>query len=215
MAQRDPLKVLQEAGAILIGHFVLVSGRHANRYMNKDALYPHTLLTSELCQQMAGFSDGEVETVAAPEKGGIILSQWVAYHLTNLLGREVHAVYAEKKSKGGFVFNRLYDRLVKGRQVLVAEDVVTTGGSVKAVIKAVKDLGGTVVGVSVLCNRSGIEAPALAQQLNVPWVHALTTVTTTTWPTWIEDKCPLCKEGIPISTEVGKGREFLAQKEQA
>tara|TARA_Y100000310_G_C20690031_1_gene821622 strand:+ start:640 stop:1206 length:567 start_codon:yes stop_codon:yes gene_type:complete len=159
----DPLQILQEVGAILEGHFVLTSGRHTDQYVNKDDLYPHTDPTSELCHRIAVFSDDGVQTVVAPEKGGIILSQWVAHHLTNQLGREVLAVYAEKAPGGGFAFGRRYDRLVAGKRVLVAEDVITTGDSVQAVIDAVKDLRGTIVGVGVLCNRSGMDSTGPCQ----------------------------------------------------
>lgn len=212
---RDPFAIMEEVGAIVEGHFMLTSGRHADRYMNKDGVYVHTAAISELCLQMAGFSDDGVQTVVGPEKGGIILSQWTAHHLSTLLGREVLSAYAEKDGKGGFVFNRLYYRLVKVHRVLIVEDVITTGGSVEAVVKAVRALEGTIVGVSVLCNRSGLDAKALAQQLEVPWVHALTTISKNAWPTWKPEECLVtgpCSKGIPISTDLGKGKEFLASK---
>lgn len=207
--KQDPLEIFRETGALLHGHFVLTAGGHTDQYLNKDDLYPYTALTSALCEQIALFSDDSIETVVAPEKGGIILSQWVAHHLTQLLGRNIFAVYAEKDKEGGFVFNRRYDRFVSEKRVLVVEDVITTGGSVETVLYAARALRATVVGVGVLCNRSGMAASTLAQQFSVPWVRTLTDIPMSSWD---ETACLLCRDGIRINTEVGKGAEFLASR---
>ncbi len=203
---QDALQVLQSTGALLEGHFVLTSGRHAREYLNKDALYPHTAETSELCRQIANLADSSTQVVAAPAIGGVILSQWVAHHLSILLQTEVLAVYAEPGLDNTLIFKRGYDLLIPGRQVLVVEDVLTTGGSAKKVVDAVRTLQGEVTGVSVLCNRGGVTIEQLG---NVPWLLALTTLPMESYP---PGDCPLCRDGVPISTEVGKGAEFLANR---
>lgn len=205
----EPLQVLRDVGALLEGHFVLTSGRHAREYVNKDALYPHTAETSWLCRNMAGFADPSTQVVAAPAIGGVILSQWVAHHLSILLETEVLAVYAEASPNDTLIFKRGYDQLIPGRKVLVVEDVLTTGGSAKKVVEAVRALQGAVVGVVVLSNRGGVTKEQLGE---VPWLHALTTIP---MESWTAEECPLCKEGVPINTEVGKGAEFLARKASA
>lgn len=204
--QKSPLEVLQRTGALLVGHFVLTSGRHAREYVNKDALYPHTEETSQLCRGIAGFADFGTQVVAAPAIGGVILSQWVAYHLSILLGTEVLAVYAEPGPGDTLIFKRGYDLLIPGRKVLVVEDVLTTGGLAKKVVDAVRALQGEVTGVCVLSNRGGVTVVGLG---NVPWLHALTTIP---MESYTEDECPSCKEGVPVNTDVGKGKEFLARK---
>ena len=204
--QRSPLEVLHNTVALLVGHFVLTSGRHAEEYVNKDALYPHTAETSALCRQMAGFADPGTQVVAAPAIGGVILSQWVAHHLSILLGSKVLAVYVEPGPNDTLIFKRGYDQLIPGRHVLVVEDVLTTGGSAKKVVDAVRALQGEVVGVCVLSNRGGITKEQLG---DVPWLHAITTIP---MESWAAEECPLCKEGVPVNTEVGKGAEFLARK---
>jgi len=201
----DPLRILQGTGALIEGHFVLTSGRHAREYLNKDALYPHTAETSDLCRQIADFADPGTQVVAAPAIGGVILSRWVAYHLSALLEAEVLAVYAEPGSDNTLAFKRGYDLLIPGRRVLVVEDVLTTGGSAKKVVDAVRTLQGRVIGVSVLCNRGGVTKEQLG---NVPWLHALTTLP---MESYAQEDCPLCRDDVLINTEVGKGREFIAR----
>ena len=100
---------------------------------------------------------------------------------------------------------RGYDKLVGGKRVLVVEDVLNTGGSIKDTIAAVRRAGGDVVLAAALVNRggvtaAGVDAPALVALLDV----AL--------EAWDADTCPLCREGVPVNTDVGKGREFLAQR---
>lgn len=209
MIQRSPLEVLAGVGAVLKGHFVLTSGRHTPEYINKDALYPHTRETSSLCRQIALFVDPHTQMVAAPAIGGVILSQWVAHHLSILLGTVVLAVYAEPGPAGTLIFRRGYDLLIPGRKVLVVEDVLVTGGSAKKVVDAVRALKGEVIGVGVLCNRGGVTKEQLG---NVPWFDALTTIPMTSWDVPNGEECPLCKDDVPVNTNVGKGSEFLAGK---
>ncbi len=205
------LKTLKKTGAITEGHFVYASGKHGAKYVNKDALYPHTRETSRLCRYIAKeFAHEEIDTVIAPEKGGIILSQWVAHHLTkvivNLVRGEISAVYAEKAENNLFAINRDYDKFISGRCVLVVEDVLTTGGSVRKVVEAVRVNGGGVIGVGALWNRGGVTREDIG---DVPRLFSLVN---TKLDDWTEGECPLCKEGVPVNTDLGKGAEFLARK---
>jgi len=211
MSEQEILKILRKVGAVITNsHIVYTSGKHGSAYVNKDAVYPHTNETSRLCRYIANhFEDSGVEVVIAPAVGGVILSQWTAYHLTGLTGRgEVLGVYADKIIVDGedvFVIKRGYDKLIDHKHVLVVEDVLTTGGSVKKVINAVRACGGTVAGVGVLCNRGGITP----ENLGVRILFALTNIHMDAWD---EKDCPLCAQNVPINTDVGKGREFLARK---
>ena len=209
MNERTVLGILKRVGAVITNsHIVYTSGRHGTTYVNKDAVYPHTAETSELCWDIAEqFADDGVEVVIAPAIGGVILSQWIAYHLSEITGREVLGVYAEK-SEGGdsFIIKRGYDKLVAGEKVLVVEDVLTTGGTAKKVIEATRALGGNIVGLGVLCNRGGITPHDVADP---PKLFALVNVKLDAWD---EANCPLCALNVLINTDVGKGREFLARK---
>src|SRR3990167_10692639 len=126
-------KILADTNSVLSnGHFVYVSGKHGDKYINKDAIYPHTKAIKELCRMWAqDFKNSGVEVVVGPAMGGVILSHDTATELTKLLKRDIPGVYAEKDGDGGFKFTRGYDAFVKGKKVLVVEDVLTTGGSVK------------------------------------------------------------------------------------
>lgn len=215
MEEKRFLKTFEEIGAIITNsHIVYTSGKHGSVYVNKDAIYPSTTRTNNLCWEIAKYfitKNIGIDVVAGPAIGGVILAQWVAYNLTPFIAdsekEEVLAVYAEDGPDGYKTFKRGYDKLIPGKKVLVVEDVLTTGGSVKQLVVSVQALGGKVVGVGALCNRGGIKA----DDISVPEIFALINVPLESFD---EGDCPLCKAGIPINTEVGKGREFLGRKVQ-
>lgn len=195
---------------ITSSHVVYKSGKHGSTYVNKDAIYPHTMQTSLLCREIAErFINDNVEVVIAPAVGGIILSQWVAYHLAIMNGSQVLGIYADKADDGqSFVIKRGYDKIITGKNVLVVEDVLTTGDSAKKVIEATRTLGGKVIGLGVLCNRGKVTKTDVA---SVPRLTALLDIELNTYD---EKDCPLCQRGIPVNTDVGKGREFLARQKK-
>jgi orotate phosphoribosyltransferase len=205
--EKRVLKVFKSVKAIISGHFVLTSSLHARTYINKDAVYMHPQRISWLCRLIAKeFYKDEVEVVIAPAVGGVILSQWVAYHLFKLTRKDVLAVYAEKDGKG-FVIKRGYDKAIFGKRVLIVEDILTTGGSVKKVVDLVRANNGIVVGVAALCNRGRVTADDISSP---PKFFTLIDIEI---ETWTEEKCPLCGESVPINPNLGKGREYLAKKE--
>ncbi len=210
MKEKEIRAIFERTGAIINGHFVFTSGLHSETYVNKDAIYPHTTETSTLCYIIAkAFMNDCVQVVIAPAIGGVILSQWIAYHLSKLTENEVLGVYAEKaEDRNIFVINRGYANLLPGKNVLVVEDVLTTGGSAKKVIEATRAIGGNVIGLGALCNRGNITPQDVA---DVPRLFALINVK---MDAYAEENCPLCAKNIPINTNVGKGKEYLARKNQ-
>lgn len=209
MQRKNPLEVLESVNAVLTNdHFVYTSGKHGSAYVNKDAIYPHTKATVWLCRAIAeGFRAKNIQVVVGPEKGGIILSQWTTSHLTRLTGSEVLAVYAEKDGEN-FVIKRGYEALIPGKRVLIVEDVLTTGGSVKKVMETVRKLGGNAVGIGAICNRGGVTE----SDFGIPPTPSLFALTNVSLDAWDEGNCHLCDEGVPINTSVGKGKEFLERK---
>lgn len=208
MNEQEVLQILTKVGAIIAdSHIVYVSGKHGSAYVNKDALYPYTVETSRLCYAIAKrFADDNVQAVIAPAVGGVILSQWTAHHLTKMNGRIVFAVFAEKDGEG-FVIKRGYAKIVSGKNVLVVEDVLTTGGSAKKVVEATRAIGGKVIGLGILCNRGGVTSKDAG---DVPKLFALLNITMDSWDA---GQCPLCENNIPVNTDVGHGRQFLANKQ--
>lgn len=193
--------ILAEARAIITGsHVVYTSGKHGSAYVNKDAVYPNTARVAELCRYLADATAAtRPDVVCGPAMGGIILAQWTGHHLG------LPAVYAEKAPDGGMALRRGYDALVAGKRVLVVEDILNTGGSVKDAVAAVRAAGGEVVAVAALVNRGGVTAA----DIGVPTLVALLDVALDAWDA---AACPLCREGVPVNTQVGKGRDFLAKR---
>src|SRR5256886_7207339 len=135
----DPeiMQMFAGVGAIVRdSHFVYSSGRHSSVYINKDALYLHTKVISTLCQLMAQpYNADQIDVVVGPVLGGIVLSQWVAHYLNvNRSAGETLAIFAEKGEDAvnkKFFFGRGYNKFIPGRTILVVEDLLTTGGSVR------------------------------------------------------------------------------------
>jgi orotate phosphoribosyltransferase len=209
MNEHEVLQIFDKVGAIVTGsHIVYRSGKHGTHYVNKDALYPHTRETSRICRALAEhFADDDVGVVIGPAMGGIILSQWVAHHLSELTGREVLAVFAEKVGGGDtFTIRPSYTKSITGERVLVVEDVLTTGGSAKKVVEITRVYGGHVVGVGTLWNRGRVTTEHVA---DVPKITALVSMTLDDYD---EGTFTLREGNVPINTDLGKGREFLAKK---
>ena len=192
--------ILAQTNALIQdSHIVYTSGRHGSAYVNKDAVYPHTHHVSQIGLAMAKcFMSGNVEAVLAPAIGGVILSQWTAYHLSEITRKNVLSTYAEKESAGDFVIKRGYDGLIKGKNVLVVEDVVTTGGSLAKVIAKAREVGAKIAGAICLCNRGGIRGGDLG-------VDRFESLVNINFASYEAADCPMCKEGKAINTSVGKG----------
>ncbi len=208
MNEEAVMEILQTSGAFRSGHFVFTSGRHSDSYVLKDAMYAYPRETSRVCEEMARrFKDDGVEVVIGPAIGAAILSQWTAYHLALMANKTVYGVYADKDGDGGFVIKRGYDKLLAGKRVLVVEDLTTTGGSVKKVVDAVRAAGGEIVGVAVLCNRGDVTKEMVG---NPPRFEHLIRLHLDSWES---TSCDLCANNIPVNTDVGHGKAFLAKKD--
>jgi orotate phosphoribosyltransferase len=204
----EVIELLRKTGAIYTdSHFVGTSGRHMSLYVNKDALYPHTKETSRMGELFAKENQNlDIDVVAAPALGGIILSTWTAYHLSQLKHKEILGIYTEKTPEKNHIFTRGYDKLVKNKNILVIEDNVTTGGSVKKVVESVRKAGGTVVAVCVMFNRD--PENITSDTIGAPF-SSLAIIKAESWE---EADCPLCKKNIPIDTRAGHGKKYLEAK---
>jgi orotate phosphoribosyltransferase len=178
----DVLGIFKTARAIKEGHFLLASGLHSPVYWEKFRIlqYPH--LTERLCRLIAQHFRGQkIDAVAGPTTGGIIL----AFETARQLG--VRSLFAEKEGSVR-VFRRDFE-IKPGEHILVVDDILTTGSSVRQTIDAVDRLQGTIIGVGVLVDRSEQNL-----DFNLPLFSCLRAPTTVYSP----EECPLCAGHIPL-----------------
>lgn len=188
------------SGALRDGHFLLKSGRHSDAYLEKFAVLSDPAATSELCGFWAGRYRGAagepaVDLVAGPTTGGVIL----AFETGRQLG--TRAIFAEEVKGGDGPPRREFRRgfrIERGERVLLVDDILTTGGSLLAMIPAVEEAGGEIVGCAVMVDRSG-GLSALASPLTGRRYH-LDALWTLDLPTHEPGPatCPRCGAGEPL-----------------
>lgn len=193
MMTTDEIKdMFLKSGALIEGHFKLTSGLHSPQYVNKFDLLSKPEYAAPLLEEMASrWRDKNVEIVVGPAVGGIILSYEVARHLNT------NGIFLEREN-GAMTMSRGFE-IKPNQRVLIVEDVVTTGGSVKEVCDVVNKAGGNVIGISLMVDRSGGKAnfgietdSLLALDLE----------------TYIPDDCPLCHDGRSLSMPGSTGKKL-------
>lgn len=179
ISQDRVMDIFKEAGVLLEGHFLLTSGRHSNRYLQCAKIFRNTRYSEELCAALADYyrADG-VEVVIGPAMGAVQM----AYEVSRALGCE--NFFAEREN-GAMTLRRGF-AVRPGQKVLLVEDVITTGGSVREVLQLVKEAGGEVVGVGSIVDRTGGKI-----DFGVPF-HAVISLDVESWEA---ADCPLCKAG--------------------
>lgn len=191
MTEKEVEDLLLETGAVMEGHFLLTSGLHSPRYVEKFNVLQKPVYTERLCRAMAEkFKDANIETVVGPVTGGILL----AHETGKALG--ARAIFTEREN-GKMTFRRGFT-LHEGERVLIVEDIVTTGGSIREVIDVVKEHGGIPVAVSMLVDRSG----GRAEFGDVPAIALLHMDVQTYKP----EECPLCRRGVPMTKRGRTGK---------
>ena len=181
MTEKEVLEIYERTGGLLRGHFLLSSGLHSDIYLQSALVLQHPTHAEALCRELATpFKGDRVQVVLAPAIGGIL----VAHEVARALG--ARCLFGERED--GVMRLRRGFSLAPSERCLVVEDVITTGGSTREVIKVVEDARGVLVGVGALIDRSGGAATFLVKKA------ALATLTV---PTYKPEDCPLCKAGTP------------------
>ncbi|MFH0788787.1 MAG: phosphoribosyltransferase family protein [Pseudomonadota bacterium] len=205
MSKNNKEGIFEKCGAVLKGHFVLSSMEHSDTYLEKVYLYRNPVIFEELCLQTArevASRTKNIEAVVGPAPIGAVLAQRVAYHLGVMQQKTIVPFFTEKDKEGQHTFRRNFVKDLAGKSVLVVDDVITTGKTIQDLVKAVVLLKGQIAAVAVICNRS---EDVLNNFYMFP-VISLLRMKLKTWP----PPCPLCNARVPISADIGRGREFLA-----
>ena len=176
-------EIFQKSGAILKGHFLLASGLHSPIYWEKFQVLQSPYYTEQLCRMIAThFQKQNIQVVAGPTTGGIIL----AFETARQLG--VRGIFAEKEGTTERAFRRGFS-INPGERVLIVDDILTTGSSIRQVMAAVTKQGGEIIGIGILVDRSEQEV-----DFGFPLFSCLRSIT----PTYTPQDCPLCAKNIPL-----------------
>jgi orotate phosphoribosyltransferase len=187
------LSIFRETGALLEGHFQLTSGRHSGTYFQCAKVLQYPKYAQHLCGEIAhAFSESKIDVVIAPALGGIVVGQEVGRQL------DVRTLFAERKD-GTMQLRRGFE-IRKGERVLVCEDVVTTGGSVAEVVSIAITMGGEVVGIGYIVDRSG---GTVKFQISPGGRHyALLAMDVVSYP---PNECPYCRQSLPVVKPGSRG----------
>ena len=182
MTREELLSLFEELGALQTGHFQLTSGLHSGQYVQCAAVFEYPKIAGKIVEQLVGQLPTDIDTIIAPAIGGINLG----YEAARSLG--CRFIFTEREDgvmtlRRGFV-------LKPGEKVLVVEDVVTTGGSVKEVLEIVRRHNCKILGVASLVDRSQGKT-----DFGVPF----TPLISLTIETYRPEQCPLCAAGQPIT----------------
>lgn len=199
--------LFRDAGAFRDGHFLLKSGRHADRYLEKFQVLQHPPAVVELCGMIAARArgaDGQpvVDAVIGPTTGGVLL----AFEVGRQLG--VRGFFAEEvKEADGRARRELRRgfRIAPGERILLVDDILTTGGSLLAMLPVVEEAGGELVRAVVIADRSGglteVVSPGTGRRYPA---EALWTLDVPTWEAGAAT-CPACAAGIPLDAPGSTG----------
>jgi len=176
------LDIFRQTGALLDGHFKLTSGLHSDTYFQCAKVLQHPEHLTTICKGIADHFNGcKIDKVISPAIGGIVVGTETGRQLG------VTTVFAERK-EGKMTLRRGFE-ITRGEQVLVVEDVITTGGSVAEVIEIVREHGGEIAGVGTVVDRSNGNVRLVDNQFSILSLEVRS---------YQPDECPLCKQGIPI-----------------
>jgi orotate phosphoribosyltransferase len=178
--------IFAAAGALQSGHFRLKSGLHSGRYLEKFAVLQYPALATELCRRLAvALEDHQPDVVVGPTTGGVLLAYGTARWLEDRSGRRVRGLFAEPVERGIRALRRGFT-VTDAERIVLVDDILTTGESLRETVSAVTTAGGQPLAAAVLVDRSGGQAA-----LPIP-VHALSALDI---PTWSAPACPLCATG--------------------
>ena len=205
--QQATRRILESSGTLIENdHFVYASGDHGSGWIAKDLIN----LRPELAYQLGQLLGKEIqnnglkpEMVCGPAIGGVICAQYTALALGS------RCVFSERvvNQKGqttNFEIKRGYDEIVKNKSVLIVDDIINTGFSVRLTYEAIAKAGGKPIGIATYVNRGNVGASELGVKnfIFLDEIHL---------PAWPGQNCPLCQSDKPINIQYAHGAEYVAQ----
>jgi len=182
LSENEIMEIFEKTEALFNGHFLLTSGRHSDVYFQCAKVLQYPEYIEELCSIIADeFCDQKIDTVISPAIGGLVVGQEVARQLNKRF------IFAEREDKE-LKLRRGFS-ISEGENVLVCEDVVTTGGSVFEVIDIVKKNNANVAGVGFIVDRSNAKVDFGCKQLSAVKLDV---------KSYLKEDCPLCEKGIEL-----------------
>ncbi len=182
MTRDEIIAILKEAEVLLEGHFLLTSGRHSAKYLQCAKIFRNTKYAEPLCKELADkYKDEGVEIVIGPAMGAVQMAYEVSRHLN------CENFFTERED-GKMTLRRGFT-IKEGQKVLLVEDVVTTGGSIKEVLELVKGMGADVVGIGSIVDRTGGKI-----DFGVPFNAVLSMEV----ESYDRDNCPICQKDVPL-----------------
>lgn len=179
--ENEIIEILKKTEALLAGHFKLSSGLHSGQYLQCALILQHPGHAAKLGESIADkFRDKDITCVAGPAVGGIIIAHEVARAL------KTRCIFGERED-GKMTLRRGF-QLGPQDKVLIVEDVITTGKSIRELMDVVKKSGAAIVGIGALADRSSKKIDFGCG------VQPLIKLDIKTFP---PDECPLCKQGTP------------------
>jgi len=185
----EVLSIFKKSKALLAGHFLLSSGLHSPVYFEKFQVLKNPVFIQKLCKKLASlFKKEKVQLVIGPATGGILLAFEVAKNL------KTNFVFAESEN-GQRVLKRGFE-IEPGQRILIVDDVLTTGGSVREVVALVERHQGKIVGIGFILDRSGGK---------VNFSYPIKSLATVSAETYSPADCPWCRKNIPLVKPGSRG----------
>ena len=190
MRQNEVLNLLEWSGAILKGHFKLTSGKHSDQYIEKFRLLENPIALDQICSSMAElYKDKNIDLVVSAAVGGILLAGGVGRYLN------IKHIFSER-IEGKMIFKRGFNIEPK-KNILIVEDIVTTGGSINEIIELVEEYDANIIGIVSIVDRND-----KSKIFKYPYETLLNFQA----QSWHEDECTDWLKKIPIKKPGSTGK---------
>ena len=191
MKSTEVLDLLEWSGAILKGHFKLTSGKHSNQYIEKFRLLENPIALDKICSTMSKtYKKHEIDLVVSAAVGGILIAGGVGRHLN------VKHIFSERVD--GKMYLKRGFNIDKKQNILIVEDIVTTGGSINEIIELVELYNCNIVGIVSIVDRN--------DKMKI-FKYPYETLLNFPVQSWEKDNCPHCKNKIPLTKPGSTGKK--------